>query len=461
MSSVLIADEILAKLHDALKTKVNEFNYNNWLGQCSWSVKDDVAHVRVPNKFIRDWIVENYLEVVKYELFRITGKEFQIIFQVDHTLQKTEQPKVGVANHHLPSAIPLPQTEEKAPKKHLPEGINSRYTFENFVVGNSNQFVNAACKAVANHPGKNYNPLFIYGGVGLGKTHLLNSITINILHKNPQTKIVFVTGEHFTNEVINSIRYDKTYELRKKYRSNCDLLLIDDVQFLAGKERTMEEFFHTFNALYEGRKQIVMTSDTLPKDIPNLEERLRSRFSWGLLADIQAPDFETRCAILRKKAEDEKIKLPDEVCQYLATHIKSNVRDLEGALIRLAAFSSLADVSLSVDLTAEVLKNMLTGFSSHMTIDKIQESVAHFFNLKISDLKSPRRHKHWATPRQIAMYLCKKHVKASYPEIGQRFGGKDHTTVIHAFQKIEKQLGDNCDIREHIAKIEQILDRSI
>ena len=403
--------------------------------------------LEAPDSFFRDWVEQYYRPVLQET--------------VDSLSPQQKLPlRLEVACAGGQGTAPAAKIEARPPAPY-PGNLNPRYTFENFVVGNSNQFVNAACKAVANHPGKNYNPLFIYGGVGLGKTHLLNSITINILHKNPQTKIVFVTGEHFTNEVINSIRYDKTYELRKKYRSNCDLLLIDDVQFLAGKERTMEEFFHTFNALYEGRKQIVMTSDTLPKDIPNLEERLRSRFSWGLLADIQAPDFETRCAILRKKAEDEKIKLPDEVCQYLATHIKSNVRDLEGALIRLAAFSSLADVSLSVDLTAEVLKNMLTGFSSHMTIDKIEESVAHFFNLKISDLKSPRRHKHWATPRQIAMYLCKKHVKASYPEIGQRFGGKDHTTVIHAFQKIEKQLGDNCDIREHIAKIEQILDRSI
>jgi len=442
LSSVLIADEILAKLHDALKTKVNEFNYNNWLGQCSWSVKDDVAHVRVPNKFIRDWIVENYLEVVKYELFRITGKEFQIIFQVDHTLQKTEQPKVGVANHHLPSAIPLPQTEEKAPKKHLPEGINSRYTFENFVVGNSNQFVNAACKAVANHPGKNYNPLFIYGGVGLGKTHLLNSITINILHKNPQTKIVFVTGEHFTNEVINSIRYDKTYELRKKYRSNCDLLLIDDVQFLAGKERTMEEFFHTFNALYSDNKQIILTSDKAPRDINKLEERLVSRFEGGLTVDIQPPDYETRMAILQAKCQEKKVDLPNEIVSFIAQSVTENVRKLEGTLSQIITYSLFRGSPISLEEVQRILGKNPSREVKKITPDYIVTTVTEYYGIKIKDIKGKSRKNEIVTPRQYAAYLLRKEINLPLINIGEILGDRDHTTIMHAIEKTENLMNN-------------------
>lgn len=450
-------NELICKVLDSLKTKVSSFNYHNWFQSSLWFVESaNRVKIQVPNKFVRDWIIENYLEVIKFELFKLTNIEHEVIFHVE----KIEKAAVIAAE---PAPTEKPRTEDyanllrktQAPAKNT-FGLNPRYTFENFVIGNSNQFVNAACRAVATSPAKKYNPLFIYGGVGLGKTHLLHAIGLEALEANPNQKIVFVSGEQFTNEVINSIRYDKTYDLRKKYRE-CDLLLIDDIQFIAGKERTMEEFFHTFNALYESRKQIILTSDTLPKDIPNLEERLRSRFGWGLLADIQAPDFETRCAILRKKAEAERISLNDEVCQYIATRIKTNVRDLEGSLVRVSAFASLAGVPITTTLANEVLKNILSGFTSNLTIESIQETVADYFKLRVSDLKSPRRHKNLAVPRQIAMYLCKKHVKASYPEIGQKFGGKDHTTVIHAFHKITQCVTEDSSIRDPIDQLERIL----
>lgn len=445
--------EILSKVLDSLKTKVSEFNYNNWFITSQWSL-DDARKVTilVPNKFVRDWIMENYLEVIKFEFFKIQGQEYEIIFRVDSRTSQLELPTTApVAQNKSVQTSSLASRAKSA-------GLDNRYSFANFVVGNSNQFVNAACHAVASNPAKNYNPLFIYGGVGLGKTHLLNSIGLETLKNNPSWKIVYVTGEKFTNEVINSIRYDKTYDLRKKYRVDCDLLMIDDVQFIAGKERTMEEFFHTFNTLYEARKQIILTSDTLPKDIPNLEERIRSRFGWGLLADIQAPDFETRCAILRKKAEADSVTLPDDVCQFIASHVKSNVRDLEGSLIRVSAFASLASVPITINLAKEVLKHILPGFEPTLTIEGIQQNIAQHYRLTVADLKSARRHKNLALPRQIAMYLCKKHVKASFPEIGQKFGGKDHTTVIHAVQKIRKAVGEDSSFKDQIEGLEKGLN---
>ncbi len=447
-------NELISKVLDALKTKVNQFNFNNWFKNSEWTLDEkNQVKIQVPNKFVRDWIHEHYLELIKFEFFKITNQEHEVYFQV--------APTVKVAPELVPvNEITLTKCKEAPENRRLPDGLNHRYSFDNFVVGNSNQFVNAACRAVAANPAKNYNPLFIYGGVGLGKTHLLNAMGLEILKKNPSWKVVIVSGEQFTNEVINSIRYDKTYDLRKKYRIQCDVLMIDDVQFLAGKERTMEEFFHTFNALYEARKQIVLTSDMLPKDIPNLEERLRSRFSWGLLADIQTPDFETRCAILRRKAEDEKIVLSDEACEFIASNIKTNVRDLEGSLIRVSAFASLANVDITVDLAREVLKNVINNFAPTLSIDFIQKTVADFFQLKIPDLKSPKRHRNLAVPRQIAMYLCKKHIKASFPEIGQKFGGKDHTTVMHAVQKITGCVTTDHIIKDRIDQLEHLLQQT-
>jgi len=430
--------EIFAKVLDELKTKVTDFNYKNWFQNLAWDYEDpDKVVLRVPSKFARDWIQGHYLELIKFELYRQAGREFSISFRID----KKATPNLELFSEPLASDAIL----EKSKKPVLPQRqrsgldvFNPDYSFENFVVGNSSQLVYAACQAVSRQPGKSYNPLFIYGGVGLGKTHLVNAIGLDMRKNNPDWKVIYTTGEQFTNEVIQAIRFNKTLEFRKKYRENCDLLLIDDIQFIAGKERTMEEFFHTFNALYEMRKQIVLTSDKMPRDIAGLEERLSSRFSWGLLADIQTPDFETRLAILQNKAEREGFSLSYDVAEYMATHITTNVRDLEGALIRVHAFASLSQTSVSLDLAMEVLQNLIPKAKTKISIESIQAHVSEYYRLKISDLKSKRRHRNLAVPRQVAMYLCKTHLAASFPEIGHKFGGKDHTTVMHAVQKIRK-----------------------
>lgn len=453
--------EIFTKVLGEMRTKVSDFNYKNWFQNLAWDFEaPDQVVVKVPSKFVRDWIQSHYLELIKFELYRQAGKEFQIAFRVD---------KKTTANLELFADSRVTETTEtqiakvaekpsSARHQTMTDGFNANYTFENFVVGNSNQLVHAACQAVAREPGRSYNPLFIYGGVGLGKTHLMNAIGMEIRRKNNNWRMLYVTGEHFTNEVIHAIRFNKTQELRKKYRDNCDLLLVDDVQFIAGKERTMEEFFHTFNALYEARKQIILTSDRLPRDIQGLEERLTSRFGWGLLADIQSPDYETRLAILMNKAEREGFVLPHEVGDYIATNVVSNVRDLEGALVRVFAFASLSKMKVNLDLAKEVLQNLIGKPQVKLTVESIQAQVSDFFHLKISDLKSKRRHKNLAVPRQIAMYLCKIHLSASFPEIGHKFGGKDHTTVMHAVQKIRKCI-DGLDekIRADVLALEKTL----
>jgi chromosomal replication initiator protein len=314
--------------------------------------------------------------------------------------------------------------------------LNPKYTFKSFVVGAGNQFAHAACMAVAEQPAKAYNPLFLYGGVGLGKTHLLNAIG-NYLAERSDLRIAYLTTEQFTNEVINSIRYDKMIDLRKRYRS-VDMLMIDDIQFLAGKERTQEEFFHTFNTLYEARKQIVLSSDRFPKDMPDIEERLRSRFEWGLIADLQPPDVETRIAILRKKSEDERIVLPEDVIHFLATTMKNNIRELEGSLVRVGAYSSLTGQTITLEMAKNVLRDLIGDKKKIVSIEDIQEAVGTKYHLKIVDLKSRRRSKTLVHPRQIAMYLCRELTDASFPEIGRQFGGKDHTTIIHACRQITK-----------------------
>ena len=334
--------------------------------------------------------------------------------------------------------------------------FNPKYTFDNFVVGASNQFANAACLAVANLPAKNYNPLFIYGGVGLGKTHLLHAIGNHILQNRillEIKKICYLSSEEFTNELINSIRYEKMDEFRNKFRK-MDILLIDDIQFISGKERTQAEFFHTFNSLYEGRKQIVVTSDKFPKDIPNFEERLRSRFEWGLIADIQPPDIETKVAILRKKAENENIPLPNDVAFLLASQIDSNIRVLEGSLIRIGAFASLTKTSITIDMAKEVLKNIIRPKEELISIDSIQKIVSTFYNIKISDLKVKRKYKGYVLPRQIAMYLSRKMTTASLIEIGDKFGGKDHSTVLHSIKKIEEKILQDPSFRETIENLQ-------
>jgi len=331
-----------------------------------------------------------------------------------------------------------------------------KYTFQNFVVGASNQFAHAACVAVANQPGEHYNPLFIYGGVGLGKTHLVNAIG----HQSAQRsglKVVYLSSESFMNELIGSLRRDKMDEFKKKFR-NVDILILDDVQFIAGKERTQEEFFHTFNSLYESHKQIVITSDKFPKEIPGIEDRLRNRFEWGLIADIQPPDMETRVAILQKKAENEGVQLPHDVAFFLASNIDSNVRELEGSLTRLGAFSSLTKATITVELAKDVLKNTLKNAQQEITVENIQKTICDYFNLKIGDLKAKRRTQNIALPRQVAMYLCRKYTETSFPAIGDKFGGRDHSTVIHASKTIERKIKEDPHMQTTIEKLERNLN---
>ena len=341
------------------------------------------------------------------------------------------------------------------PQKNYPN-LNPKYTFDTFVIGNSNRFAHAACVAVAESPARAYNPLFLYGGVGLGKTHLMHAIGHHIITQKKDAKVVYVSSEKFTNELINSIKDDRNEEFRNKYR-NVDILLIDDIQFIAGKERTQEEFFHTFNSLHEANKQIIISSDRPPKEIPTLEDRLRSRFEMGLITDIQAPDFETRIAILRKKAQMENIEVSNEVTNYIAKNIKSNIRELEGALTRVIAYSSLTNRTISFDLAVEALKDIITTTKNEeITVNRIKEKVASVFNIKMEDFNSKKRTRSIAYPRQIAMYLSRELTDLSLPKIGEEFGGRDHTTVIHAHDKIVKDIQVNEEIKSKIEKI--ILD---
>ena len=395
-------------------------------------IEDTTAYLAVPNKFFGEWLGEHYRDLLA-EAVSVAqgGGHLDVSFVVNHK--------------QAPSSSPAQQ--ESGPADTAGRGfvasrskrgvqLNPKYTFKSFVVGAGNQFAHAACMAVAEQPAKAYNPLFLYGGVGLGKTHLLNAIG-NYLAERSDLRIAYLTTEQFTNEVINSIRYDKMIDLRKRYR-NVDMLMIDDIQFLAGKERTQEEFFHTFNTLYEAHKQIVLSSDRFPKDMPDIEERLRSRFEWGLIADLQPPDVETRIAILRKKSEDERIALPEDVIHFLATTMKNNIRELEGSLVRVGAYSSLTGQTITLDMAKNVLRDLIGDKKKIVSIEDIQEAVGSKYHLKIADLKSRRRSKTLVHPHQIAMYLCRELTDASLPEIGRQLGGKDHTTIIHACRQITK-----------------------
>lgn len=338
-------------------------------------------------------------------------------------------------------------------------GLKHEYTFENFVRGTSNQFALATCLSVADNPGAAYNPLFIYGSTGLGKTHLLHAVGNRVLQKNPRAVVTYISSENFMNEMIHCLRHGKMWEFRQKYRF-CDVLMIDDVQFIANKKATQEEFFHTFNTLYAAKKQIVITSDLFPQDIPDIEDRLRNRFQWGLIADIQPPDIEHRIAILNKKAEILGIQIDNEVAEYIAKHAKRNIRELEGALHRIHAFSRLQGRSLSMALALETFKDVLGEPPKRLTVELVQKAVADHFKLKVADLKSKRRQKAFAYPRQVAMYLARKMTGASFPEIGERFGGKDHTTVMHNVRKIEDSLLKDLDLKAHVDTLERQLEQS-
>ncbi len=411
-----------------IKKRVSFQNFDIWFKPTVLQRQDEdkkTLFVRVPNTHFKYWLAENYSEVIQASLSELKLNDFRVAF-----VSEDDSGEQAVNEQQLAASL-----KEPCPDAALCR-LNGKYTFNRFVVGFCNQCAHAAGVAVAEQPAKAYNPFFIYGGVGLGKTHLMHAIGHFIKAQTPQTRLMYMSSEHFMNELINAIRYDKTIQFRDKYR-NIDVLLMDDVQFLAGKERTQEEFFHTFNALYDSQKQIVMTSDCPPKEIPTLEERLHSRFEWGLIADMQPPDVETKIAILRKKAEFENVNLPDDVAYFIATNVKSNVRELEGSLVRLGAFSRLTGRGITLPLAQEVLRSLTENNARLVSIEGIQKVVADHYSLKVAELKAKNNSRRVAEPRQMAMFLCRKLTDSSLPEIGKEFGGKHHTTVLHSIRKIE------------------------
>ena len=417
-----------------IEAKVGHHSFHTWFKPTSMLVDDGArVSVRVPNLLFTEWLPKHYSVVLAEALKDVGRPNTELVFV-------PEEARPGPpANLALP-----PRQPDAAITINAPAGLNPRYTFDTFIVGPSNQFADAACRAVAEAPSRSYNPLFIYGGVGLGKTHLMHAIGQYVLQHTLGLKLTHISSERFMNEMINAVRFDRILDFRERYRS-VDVLLVDDIQFVSGKAGTQNEFFHTFNALHDAQKQIVISSHRPPHEIPALEERLRSRFEWGLIADIQPPDIETKVAILKKKAETEGIPLPDGVAMYMASRIKSNIRELEGSLIRLIAYASLTGRALTLDLAQDVLRNVKDLDEKAVTIEQIQKFVADYYQLKLADLKSRNNSKSVAMPRQVAMYLCKSLTHASLPEIGRSFGGKHHSTVIHSIRKVEqlrKKQGD-------------------
>ena len=438
MTGTNIWDQVLSRI----ETKVNRHIFYTWFKPTTFVADDgSTLRIRVPNALFRNWLTKHYAAVLEEALSEIDRRGTAIVF-ISESAEVPEPPVVTAGG-------PTPAPERFSDSVVEGDGSRSgslapRYSFDTFIVGPSNQFAHAACRAVAETPSRSYNPLFIYGGVGLGKTHLMHAIGHYVLSHLRTLKLTYISSERFMNEMINAVRYDRVLDFRERYRS-VDILLVDDVQFLAGKEGTQTEFFHTFNSLYDSQKQIVISSDRPPHEIPQLEERLRSRFEWGLIADIQPPDLETKVAILKKKAETEGIPLPDNVALYIAGRIKSNIRELEGSLIRLIAYASLTGREISLPLAQDVLRNVLQHDERAVTIEGIQKYVSDYYQLKHGELKSRNNSKSIAMPRQIAMYLCKNLTSASLPEIGRSFGGKHHSTVIHSIRKIEDMRQRNGD----------------
>jgi len=443
-------DDLWGKTLAVIEKKISKPSFDTWLKATkAHSLKELTLTIEAPNEFARDWLEGHYTDLISNTVFDLIGERLNVRFIIPQNQQEESYDLQSIkkkAEKEQEEQIDLPQ--------HM---LNPKYTFDTFVIGSGNRFAHAASLAVAEAPAKAYNPLFIYGGVGLGKTHLMHAIGHYVLEHNPSAKVVYLSSEKFTNEFINSIRDNKAVDFRNKYR-NVDVLLIDDIQFLAGKESTQEEFFHTFNALHEESKQIVISSDRPPKEIPTLEDRLRSRFEWGLITDITPPDLETRIAILRKKAKAEGLDIPNEAMSYIANQIDSNIRELEGALIRVVAYSSLINRDINVDLAAEALKDIIPSSKPKViTIHDIQRAVGQHYNVKLEDFKAKKRTKSIAFPRQVAMYLSREMTDFSLPKIGYEFGGRDHTTVIHAHEKISKLLQTDQDLQQHIKEIKNLL----
>lgn len=416
--------------------RVSPQNFDIWFrptSQCRFDPTQGRLIVWVPNGHFKYWLSENYLPVIREAMAELGHGDVSVQFVVASESEASEE-----SGSRGAAVRPV-------------QGLNPKYTFGSFVVGRSNQLAQAAAVAVAENPSCGYNPLFLYGGVGLGKTHLMHAIGHRILAERPQIRLLYISAERFVNELIQAIRYERMVEFRERYRS-VDVLLMDDVQFLAGKERTQEEFFHTFNTLYDNQRQIVLSSDAPPRAIPTLQERLHSRFEWGLIADIQAPDLETKVAILRKKAEERGIVVPEDVGLFIAGNIRSNIRELEGALIRLIAYSSLTGEPISLELGQRALKNLVAQAAQEVTIQRIQRCVAEYFSMKVADLKARNNSRRVAQPRQLAMFLSKELTQNSLSEIGKEFGGKHHTTVLHAVRKVE-------ELREQDPQLRATLER--
>ncbi|RMH40323.1 MAG: chromosomal replication initiator protein DnaA [Deltaproteobacteria bacterium] len=463
-----------------LTDKIAPQNFDLWLRPIECLEVDGANLVlRAPNQYVRMWFEQNYLPAVLDALRAETGQDFAVTFAPDAEDPPRREPapaaptppeSAGRPRSRVPdppaaaagepradnTAAPDPHDLDAAPPR---AALNPRYTFDTFVAGPSNQLAYAASQAAASTYPPKYNPVFICGGAGLGKTHLLHAIGIEIQRRRPTARIAYLSAERFMNEYIHAIRSNDMHSFRRRYREGCDVLLVDDVQFLSGKDGTQDEFFHTFNALHERHHQIVVTADRKPHEISDLAERLRTRFAWGLMADIEPPELEVRVAILRKKAHAEQIHLPDDVALFIATAIKSNVRELEGALIRLAAYASLSNRTIDLDFARETLEGSLSRAPEHITVDAVLKAVASYYGVKISDLKSPRRHKSIAGPRAVAMYLARQHTKDSYPDLGRAFGGKHHTTVISAVDKIARRLPTDPALRGELHAIEAILLR--
>lgn len=441
-----IWDNVLENISQSIPT----VSFQTWFKDTKLiDLNSTTALVKADNDFQQGWLSEKYLTLIEQSIYSTIGEKVSV------TIISEDQQVDAAENKQQSQSSQQQKIQPELPVKHA---LNEQHTFDTFVIGNGNRFSHAASLAVAEAPAKAYNPLFIYGGVGLGKTHLMHAIGNYVLEHRPNAKVVYLSSEKFTNEFINSIRDNKTEEFRNKYR-NVDVLLIDDIQFLAGKESTQEEFFHTFNSLHENDKQIVISSDRTPKEIPTLEDRLRSRFEWGLMTDVTPPDLETRIAILRKKCEEENVEIPNEAMIYIANHIHTNIRELEGALTRVAAYAKISNQPMTPEVVSEALKDLVvTTKAKRMTIHDIQVAVSEYYGIHIDELASKKRTKSIAFPRHVAMYLSRELTDNSLPKIGEVFGGRDHTTVIHAHEKISKLVSEDELFNDELKEIENKLN---
>jgi len=466
-------ENIWKKALSILQSEVNDQIFNAWfLPITQVSLDSKSITLGVPNKFFESWIREKYISLVKTALQQASGKSLLVKFEIVEEPSESDAKDGGGERRASSPAVPaeakdkeqsvgwlksvFSSTRQVPESRHRELGLNPNYTFDNFVVGGSNRFAHAAALAVCEKLSKVYNPLFLYGGVGLGKTHLMQAMGQEILKGHPKARVLYMSSEEFTNQLIHAIRTKATPKFRARYR-NVDILLIDDIQFIAGKESTQEEFFHTFNALHDAHKQIVLSSDRSPQEIQGLEERLVSRFAWGLIADIQLPDFETRIAIMEKKSENESVKVPKEVLYFLAENIRTNIREMEGALIRVVAYAKLTGQEITVALAKEVLRGMLAAEEKKITVDLIQKVVAGFFDIKEPDMKTKKRTRAIVYPRQLAMYLSREMTDYSLPDIGGFFGGRDHTTVLHACDKIGREIEENKKTKSVIEKLTALI----